>query len=282
MLYVLVQGTGGVSIFGLQLAKAAGVMVIATTSSEEKDKKLKQLGADHVINYRSNPNWGELARQSTPDQMGVDYIMDIGGTDTLEQSASDKAQPGLLEALSHICTVRGIYVGSRTVLHRAAWAHKGIMHRAPYGSRGTYLSRDEYDMVVNRDIIHELLQRWGDAEDHLNARCQLHRRTALHLAVEAGNLEGAELLLEKGADLSACDDLGLTVVDLAVKLLNESDDQHSEDESVYAAMITLLMADRGDDHIMTEGIAYEEPEAELEHHDDRENHVQTTVGVGAV
>ena len=94
---------------------------------------MKQLGADHVLNYRSNPNWGELARQLTADQRGVDYIIDIGGTDTLEQSlkcikmdgiinlvgflgASDKPQPGLLEALSHVCTVRGIYVGSRAML----------------------------------------------------------------------------------------------------------------------------------------------------------------------
>ncbi|PLB44219.1 zinc-binding oxidoreductase [Aspergillus steynii IBT 23096] len=131
--YVLVQGTGGVSVSALQLAKAAGAKVIATTSSDEKSKKLQELGADHVVNYRTTPNWGEVARQLTPDQAGVDYIMDIGGTDTLEQSlkcikmdgiitligflgASDQAQPGLLEALSHICTVRGVYVGSRAML----------------------------------------------------------------------------------------------------------------------------------------------------------------------
>ncbi|OKL55562.1 hypothetical protein UA08_09139 [Talaromyces atroroseus] len=131
--YVLVQGTGGVSVFGLQLAKAAGATVIATTSSEEKSKKLKELGADHVINYRNVPDWGELARQLTPGQSGVDYILDIGGTDTLEQSlkcikmdgiinligflgSSDKPQPGLMLALVNICTVRGIYVGSRAML----------------------------------------------------------------------------------------------------------------------------------------------------------------------
>ncbi|KAF5864385.1 hypothetical protein ETB97_007947 [Aspergillus alliaceus] len=130
---VLVQGTGGVSVFGLQLAKAAGAIVIATTSSDTKAKKLKELGADHVINYRTTPNWGEVARELTPNQMGVDCIMDIGGTDTLEQSfkcikmegtinligflgASDRPQPGLLDALSHICTARGIYVGSRAML----------------------------------------------------------------------------------------------------------------------------------------------------------------------
>ncbi|OJJ35944.1 hypothetical protein ASPWEDRAFT_134472 [Aspergillus wentii DTO 134E9] len=131
--WVLVQGTGGVSVFGLQLAKAAGATVIATTSSQEKASKLKQLGADHVINYRSQPNWGDVARELTPNQAGVDYILDIGGTDTLEQSlgcikmegiinligflgGSDKPQPGLLEVLSHVCIVRGLYVGSRAML----------------------------------------------------------------------------------------------------------------------------------------------------------------------
>ncbi|CAG8358981.1 unnamed protein product [Penicillium salamii] len=140
--YVLVQGTGGVSIFGLQLAKVAGARVIATTSSEEKAEKLKKLGADHVINYRTVPNWGEVARNPTPDMAGVDHIMDIGGTDTLEQSlkcikmdgiinligflgASEKPQPGLLEALSHICTIRGIYVGSRAMLKEMLKAFEG-------------------------------------------------------------------------------------------------------------------------------------------------------------
>ncbi|KAE8147693.1 zinc-type alcohol dehydrogenase-like protein [Aspergillus avenaceus] len=131
--WVLVQGTGGVAVSGLQLAKAAGAAVIATTSSEEKAQKLRDLGADHVINYRDVPNWGEVARQLTPDQAGVDYILDIGGTDTLDQSlkcikmegiinligflgASDQPQPRFADALSHICTVRGLFVGSRAML----------------------------------------------------------------------------------------------------------------------------------------------------------------------
>ncbi|KAK9234523.1 zinc-type alcohol dehydrogenase [Lipomyces kononenkoae] len=130
---VLVQGTGGVSIFALQFAKAAGATVIATTSSEEKGEKLKRLGADHVINYRTTPNWGEVARQLTPDQLGVDYIVEVGGPGTVEQSlkcikmegiiciigflgSSDKPRPSILDALSNICTVRGVYVGSRAML----------------------------------------------------------------------------------------------------------------------------------------------------------------------
>jgi hypothetical protein len=78
-----------------------------------------------------------------------------------------------------------------SVLHRAAWAHKGITHRVPDEPDSEPLSRDEYYMVVNRDIIHELLQKWGDPETHLNVRCRIHGRTALHLAVEAGKSQGS-------------------------------------------------------------------------------------------
>jgi NADPH:quinone reductase-like Zn-dependent oxidoreductase len=71
---VLTQGTGGVSIFALQFAKAAGATVIATTSSVEKAETLKKLGADHVINYKTEPSWGEKAKSLTPNGEGVDHV----------------------------------------------------------------------------------------------------------------------------------------------------------------------------------------------------------------
>jgi len=82
---VLVQGTGGVSIFALQFAKAAGARVIATSSSPVKLKRLRELGADHVINYRDDPSWGQTARQLTGGR-GVDHVVEIGGPGTLAQS----------------------------------------------------------------------------------------------------------------------------------------------------------------------------------------------------
>ncbi len=82
---VLVQGTGGVSVFALQFAKMAGATVIATSSSAEKLAKLKSLGADHVINYRENADWGAIARDFTGGR-GVDHVIEIGGPGTLEQS----------------------------------------------------------------------------------------------------------------------------------------------------------------------------------------------------
>jgi NADPH:quinone reductase-like Zn-dependent oxidoreductase len=82
---VLVQGTGGVSIFALQFAKALGATVIATSSSEAKLARAKALGADHLINYRTTPDWGAKARELTGGK-GVDVVVDVGGENSLNQS----------------------------------------------------------------------------------------------------------------------------------------------------------------------------------------------------
>jgi NADPH:quinone reductase-like Zn-dependent oxidoreductase len=81
---VLTQGTGGVSIFALQFAKMLGARVIATSSSEAKIERLKQLGADVTINYRTTPEWGKLVRQQTG--RGVDLVVEVGGVGTLNES----------------------------------------------------------------------------------------------------------------------------------------------------------------------------------------------------
>jgi NADPH:quinone reductase-like Zn-dependent oxidoreductase len=82
---VVVQGSGGVSIFALQLAKAAGATVIATSSSDEKLERLKQLGADHVLNYRRQPQWAKAVAEFTGG-LGADHVVEIGGPETLAQS----------------------------------------------------------------------------------------------------------------------------------------------------------------------------------------------------
>ena len=82
---ILIQGTGGVSIFALQFAKMAGATVIATSSSDEKLERLKSLGADHLINYKKTTNWGEVAREITGGR-GVDHVVEVGGPATLNQS----------------------------------------------------------------------------------------------------------------------------------------------------------------------------------------------------
>ncbi|KAH6842458.1 alcohol dehydrogenase [Chaetomium sp. MPI-CAGE-AT-0009] len=128
--WVLTQGTGGVSISALQFAKAAGARVIATTSSAAKAEALKKLGADHVINYKENPNWGDEAKKVTG---GVQHVIEVGGANTVTQSLKAVAMGGVVtiigwvagqgekgpdfpQILSSMAVVRGIVVGSREQL----------------------------------------------------------------------------------------------------------------------------------------------------------------------
>ncbi|MCI3134115.1 zinc-dependent alcohol dehydrogenase family protein [Phenylobacterium aquaticum] len=82
---VVLQGTGGVSIFGLQFAKAAGYRTVITSSSDEKLARAKALGADHLVNYRTTPEWSKPVRAATGG-VGADFIMEVGGAGTIQQS----------------------------------------------------------------------------------------------------------------------------------------------------------------------------------------------------
>ena len=82
---VLLQGTGGVSIFALQFAVLAGAEVLITSSSDAKLERARALGAAHTINYQKDPNWGKTAREWAGGE-GVDHVIDVGGAGTLENS----------------------------------------------------------------------------------------------------------------------------------------------------------------------------------------------------
>lgn len=125
---VLVLGTGGVSIFALQMAKSLGAKVIATTSSEAKKQKLLALGADQVINYRDEKNWGDVVLELTAGR-GADIVVEVGGPATLAQSiracrvGGHIALIGILtgysgeiptvELMAKQISLKGIIVGSR-------------------------------------------------------------------------------------------------------------------------------------------------------------------------
>jgi NADPH:quinone reductase-like Zn-dependent oxidoreductase len=81
---VLTQGTGGVSLFALQFAKICGARVVATSSNDVKIERLKRLGADVTINYKTTPDWGKKARELTDD--GIDLVVEVGGVGTLNES----------------------------------------------------------------------------------------------------------------------------------------------------------------------------------------------------
>jgi NADPH:quinone reductase-like Zn-dependent oxidoreductase len=126
---VLTLGTGGVSIFAIQIAKAFGATVIATSSSDLKLEKVKALGADHVINYRDREDWDKAVLELT-DGRGVDHVVEVGGTGTLAKSVKAVRVGGhiaLIGALDMVgefnpipvfmkaVRVQGIFVGSRAM-----------------------------------------------------------------------------------------------------------------------------------------------------------------------
>ena len=100
--WVLTQGTGGVSLFAIQMAVAHGANAIATTSSDEKAEKLKQMGVKHVIDYAKNVNWGELARKITPDGEGVHHVVEVGGDSTMTQSLEAVRPEGLISLVGFL------------------------------------------------------------------------------------------------------------------------------------------------------------------------------------
>lgn len=122
---VLVLGTGGVSIFALQFAKAAGARVIITSSSDEKLERARAMGADDTINYKKNPDWSVDVRRLT-DGGGVDVVVETGGPGTLQASIASTRRGGTIQMIGvfsmaridplPILTagviVRGVMVGS--------------------------------------------------------------------------------------------------------------------------------------------------------------------------
>ena len=116
-----------------QFAKAAGAKVVATTSSQKKADLLRKLGADHVINYKEDGDWGASARKLTAGDVGFDHIVEVGGADTMLQSFEAVKLEGVItfiglvtgidtpdirfgDILRKIFTVRGIHVGSRALM----------------------------------------------------------------------------------------------------------------------------------------------------------------------
>jgi NADPH:quinone reductase-like Zn-dependent oxidoreductase len=130
---VLIQGTGGVSVFALQFAVSAGLRCVVTSGNEEKLARARQLGASETINYKTTPNWDEIARKLTGGE-GVDRVIEVGGADTMPRSlravrmkgtvsvigALSGGEPSIspLPILMSSIHVQGIYVGSRAMFQR--------------------------------------------------------------------------------------------------------------------------------------------------------------------
>lgn len=146
---VLVLGTGGVSIFALQFAQMMGARVIATSSSDEKLERLKELGAEHVINYKTTPEWGKAVLELTNGE-GVDHVVEVGGPGTLPQSI-DAVKIGGHIALIGILTGRQGEVPTIKLMAKQATL-KGLI----VGSR-----RDQIEMIraINANGLKPIIDR---------------------------------------------------------------------------------------------------------------------------
>ncbi len=104
--WVLVQGSGGVSVFALQFAKMIGCRVIATSSSDNKLSRLKKLGADVLINYKKNPDWGDKVLEVTGGH-GADLVVEVGGSGTIAQSVRAIAFDGCISMIGVLTGISG-------------------------------------------------------------------------------------------------------------------------------------------------------------------------------
>jgi NADPH:quinone reductase-like Zn-dependent oxidoreductase len=129
---VLLQGSGGVSVFALQFAKMAGARVVITSSSNAKLERLAQLGARGLVNYKSTPEWDKPVREFTGGR-GVDHVVEVGGPGTLPLSIKAVRRSGHIALIGVVAgpgeidprqiflkalRVNGIYVGSRRMFER--------------------------------------------------------------------------------------------------------------------------------------------------------------------
>ena len=137
---VLVQGTGGVSVFALQIARMHGARVIATSSSDAKLERLREMGADHAVNYRTAPDWDRVAREVSGG-LGVDHVVEVAGTldaavravrvngtvSVIGVLAGLQAALNLGPVVTRNVRLQGVTVGSRAVFEamvRAMEAHR--------------------------------------------------------------------------------------------------------------------------------------------------------------
>ncbi len=154
---VLTLGTGGVSIFALQFAKAAGCCVIATSSSYEKLQRARTLGADHTINYLTHPEWDRNVRDMTNGR-GVDHIIEVGGAGTLERSYRSLATGGMIELIGFLAAAE-----KQPPVGLPRW---GMLAKINVGSREGF---EAMNRAMAANDIHPVIDRVFPFEEAIEA-----------------------------------------------------------------------------------------------------------------
>lgn len=164
---VLVLGSGGVSLFALQLARACGATVIATSSSAEKRAKLEEMGAATTIDYAENPQWGRAVRAATGGR-GVDVVVESGGAETFDESVTAVRHGGTLSLLGVLAGTRGqvdVYAMVRKAIQvRGVFVGSVAMLEATVGAVEAARIEPVIDSVHDFDRAREAYERLGSGK----------------------------------------------------------------------------------------------------------------------
>ncbi len=160
---LLLQGTGGVSLFGLQFGRLAGANIILISSSDAKLERARALGAHHTINYRTEPDWEKNVREITGGN-GVDLTLEVGGTGTLSKTLKATAYGG------HISLI-GVLSGITGEVQLGHLLHKSISLDGIYvGSRAMFASMNE---AISHDKLEPIIDQVFPFEESREAFCHL-------------------------------------------------------------------------------------------------------------
>ena len=158
---VVVLGTGGVSMFALQMAKLLGARVIVTSSQDEKLERAQALGADHGINYRQTPSWSKAVGALT-DGRGADCIVEVGGAGTLEESLRAVRVGGLISLIGVLAGVRQPLLVTRILMQCVRIQGIMVGHREGFVAMNRAIEAHRLEPVVDRvfevDAVHQAFE----------------------------------------------------------------------------------------------------------------------------
>jgi NADPH:quinone reductase-like Zn-dependent oxidoreductase len=164
---LLIQGTGGVSLFALQFAKVAGVNVIATSSSDEKLARVKEMGAAQGINYRTQPEWDAVALDLTHG-VGVDHVVEVGGSETIAKSLKAVRAGGAVSMIGVLSGVGGdislIPILMRAIRIQGIFVGNGEMFAAMNQAISLHKIRPVVDRVFKMDAVQEAYQHMANGQ----------------------------------------------------------------------------------------------------------------------
>lgn len=164
---VVLEGTGGVSLFGLQLAHAAGLRTVITSSSEAKLARARALGADHTINYRTTPDWSVAVREVTGGR-GADLVLDVGGPATINEALRSIRMGGRITVIGFL-SGSALPLDAKEIIGRAARIHavrvgSRAMFRQLNQALAQHAIRPVIDQVFDFTALPAALERMSRGE----------------------------------------------------------------------------------------------------------------------